>query len=404
MSRGNWNILWVSTFVYLFIAPFFFQPDLKVIYYLSQFFSHGVIDIYKFLGENPEKSFLGPFVYLPLSYFTFGVLFIPVKLLAGSNFVDWLGMGNDAVSIPQIFRYIFLMKFPLIVVHLATGWLLTKVLTEARLKTVILFVWFFNPISLYVVGMMGQLDGIPTLLTVLAFLLAGRNPYLSALLLGFGASFKSYPLLMLPFLSVVATNTWRKSVGVFFVGIIPFVLTIFPFLATPEFYRDALASGLALRIFEARIQIGFNEQILVLPAIFVLLFLHAVVFARGQTSRLLGYFLALPFLIIAGTHFHPQWTLWALPFFSLAIVYYRLWLPLVFFLVGWFGTVFLFDDKFLTLGLLSPLDPGILFLPTIRSLLFQSTDPPLMQSVFHTILAATIVWVVWEVFRRNKNE
>src|SRR4030042_3174747 len=92
---------------YLILTPFFFHPDIKTIFYLASHFSQGVINIYRFIGANPESAMLGPFVYPPLSYFIFGSIFIPIKLLAGAGFMNWLGSGNTAVGVDHIFRYLF---------------------------------------------------------------------------------------------------------------------------------------------------------------------------------------------------------------------------------------------------------------------------------------------------------
>ena len=181
--------LLVAAFFYFFIAPFFFHPDIKIIYYLSQFFSHGVFNIYQYIAANPDKALLGPFVYPPLSYFVIGLIHPVVNFLAGPGFTPWLGMGNDAVDVAGIFRYLFLIKTPLILALLATGWALSKVSTRRNL----LWIWFFNPVTIYVVGFMGQIDILPVMLTVFALLLAKPKPFLAAVLLGLGGALKTYP-------------------------------------------------------------------------------------------------------------------------------------------------------------------------------------------------------------------
>lgn len=395
------SIFAAAAFFYLFLAPFFFHPDLKIIFYLSQFLSQGVFDIYGFIAENQDKALLGPFVYPPLTYFLFGILFIPVKLLAGSGFASWLAMGNDAVSVPHIFRYLFAMKLPLISVHLITGYFLTKLVEDKKDKLLVLTLWFFNPISIYVVGLMGQFDGIPTLLLLLALIWAGKNAVTSSLFLGLGAALKSFPLLFLPFLAILG-KSWRRRLAIGLPGIIVFSLFILPFARTPAFYQNALASGLSQRIFQPNIGLGFGEQLLLVPAALILLFLLALTRDRA-VRKLFNFFLAVPLIILIGSHFHPQWAVWSLPFLVVAVVRQRTWFAATLFFIGWIGTILFFDDKFLTWGLFSPMDPGVLFLPTIASLAKRFTDPLLIQSLFHTLMSAAAVFIIWKSFLAKRN-
>lgn len=393
------NILLVSTFLYVFLAPFFFHPDIKTIFYLSQFLKDGVFNIYQFIVQNPANSSLGPFVYPPLAYLLFGTLFLPVKILGGVGFTEWLSMGNDAVAVAHIFQYLFAIKLPLIGVHVATGVLLVRLLKNQKEQILALTLWFLNPISIYVVSLMGQFDGVPALLTVLSLLLASRRPTSSALLLGVAAALKSYPLFLLPFLVLYVERSWLKRLRLFALGLIPYVLSFVPFLRTPELYKDALVSNLSQRIFELSLPLGFGEQLLVIPGILVFLFLLA---AGESKRRIFPYFLAVPLILVVGSHFHPQWSMWALPFLVIAVARYRLFFAASLFFIGWIGTIALFADKFLTWGILSPIEPALLFLPPPGALL----DPGfarLLQSLMHTLLAGAAAFIVWRVFREKSD-
>jgi len=78
------------------------------------------------------------------------------------------------------------------------------------------------------------------------------------------------------------------------------------------------------------------------------------------------------------------------------------WIALTLLFLGWLGTVLLFDDKFLSWGILSPIDPGILFLPTLSELLHRFFEPLLVQSIFHTIMLASGVYLVSKSFKENE--
>ena len=367
--------LLVAAVFYFFIAPFFFHPDIKIIYSLAGFLSQGVFNIYSYTAAHPIPA--GSFVYPPLAYFVLGLLYPVINFLAGPGFASWLAMGNDAVDVAGIFRYLFLIKTPLILALLATGWTLSKISSRKEIP----WIWFFNPLTIYAVGFMGQIDILPVMLTVLALVIAKPKPFLAALLLGLAAAFKTYPLLFLPFLALLSTTSLKRSALIFAAGIAPYLLFVAPFLATPAFYSDPLTSGLTQRVLQLALPLGYAENLYLVPVIMTMLFLVAGVLHRGQIHRLPSYFLAASLLPVVLSHFHPQWLLWSLPFIILRFE----WLSLAVFFTSAMGTILLFPDKFLTWGLISPLNPQILFLPPFVN--------PLLQSLFHSVLVGVSLWI-----------
>ena len=400
------QIIGLAAFIYLFLAPFTYHPDIKTIFYQSQFLSQGVFNIYSFFAQNPGSAFLGPFVYPPLAYFIYGILFIPVKIIAGFGFSQWLGMGNDAVGVTHIFQYLFAIKLPAIIFHFLTAFILMKFLSDEKEQNKILLLWFFNPISIYVIAFMGQIDGLAVFLTVLAFYLAKRRSVLATVSLGLAAAIKTYPLLLLPFLAVYIGKTWRKRLVHIGFGLVAYTVFILPFVTTPSFYTSTLASGLSQRIFELKLYLGFGENILIVPAILIAILLF-VASGRIENRRIFSnYFLVITFLTVVLTHFHPQWGLWFLPFLITSFMNIKkdisIWSALILLFLGWFGTILLFDDKFLSWGILSPIDPGILFLPTFAELIKRVFDPLLIQSLFHTILISSGGYLIWRSFKDKK--
>ena len=132
-------------------------------------------------------------------------------------------MGNDAVDVAGIFRYLFLIKTPLILALLATGWSPLQGVYPAQPT----LIWFFNPVTIYVVGFMGQIDILPVMLTVFALLLAKPKPFLAAVLLGLEEP--SRHTLLLPFLALLSTTNFKRSALIFLAGLVPYLLIIAPF-------------------------------------------------------------------------------------------------------------------------------------------------------------------------------
>ncbi|KKQ50945.1 MAG: hypothetical protein US72_C0026G0005 [Microgenomates group bacterium GW2011_GWC1_38_12] len=327
-------------------------------------------------------------------------------MIAGSGFVDWLGMGNDAVGVTHIFQYLFVLKLPVIIAHFITAFVMMKFIDGEKKQKIALSLWFFNPISLYTVGFMGQIDSFAVLLTVLALLLAKKKSIYATVLLGLGAAFKTYPLLVLPFLAIYSGKTWSKKLLSFALGFGTYLLFILPFITTPAFYSSTFVSGLSQRLFELKLYLGFGENILIVPALLIILFLFAVSKRIENINQLSNFFLAVFFVTVTSVHFHPQWALWFLPFLIISFIYNAkdssVWIALTLLFLGWLGNILLFDDKFLSWGILSPIDPGILFLPTLSELLHRFFDPLLLQSIFHTIMLASGVYLVSKSFKENE--
>jgi len=405
-SSSVGQIFLAAFFLRVFLAPLFFHPDTKTNYYNSHFLSLGVVNIYEFLAKNPDKAFLGEFSYPPLTYFFYGLLYYPLKVVLGPDFLNWLAMGNDAVAVPNIFRYLFFMKVPLFFFEFFVGFLITKILKdEKEIKRALLF-WFFNPANIYAITFMGQFDIIPTFLSVLALYLVvnKRKAILGAIALGLGGALKTYPLLLLPFLSVISTKGIWKQFKVFILGLFPYLLFVLPFLKSVSFRQSSFVSGLSQRLFILNLSIGFEEQILLVIFSLVLLFLIAD-WKKEVGESLSGYFLAVPLIVLAGSHFHPQWLIWITPFLALSVgKCKKLLLPSAILLTGWLGTVVLFNDKFLTWGLFSPFDPGIFFLPPLRDLIADFFSPVLLQSLFHALFAACAIWISILVITGKLNE
>jgi hypothetical protein len=403
------KIFIMALFFYVFISPFFYHPDIKTIFYQSQFLSKGVINIYSFFVENPDKGFLGSFVYPPLAYFLFGILFVPVKLIAGSGFTNWLAMGNDAVWVDSIFRYIFAMKLPSLLALFCTGHLLAKLTdSEIKRKKLLLF-WFFNPVSIYAVGFMGQIDAIAVLFTTLSLYFAFRKPYFSSFLLGIGALTKSYPLILLPYFSLLASKNWKQQAKLFIVGFLTYLIGVSFFLKTPSFYENTFVSGLSQRIFQMGIGIGFEESILIIPFVLLISLFLLKKKDSGLLIKLNNYYFFILTLIVVASHFHPQWVVWSIPYLAYGLfedtgkMKEGMILPIILYFMGFLGTVILFNDKFLTWGLISPIDNAVLFLPTLQQLLIKYVDTSLIQNLFHTLMAASGLFIGVKLINEKNN-
>jgi hypothetical protein len=221
--------------------------------------------------------------------------------------------------------------------------------------------------------------------------------------LGLSGALKSYSLFFLPFYGIIIGKNWRQKTALIFVGLLPYVLTIAPFLKFESFRNSVLFSGLSQRMFMLSWPLGFGEQIQAVLLVIGILLLKALT-TRTEKEDLLIYFGAIALLFLAGSHFHPQWLIWSLPFLAVLIAKNLRLLPAFALLIaGWIGVILMYNDLFLTFGLISPLDPLVFSLPVLRDLVKGIMDPDQIQSMFHTLFAASSLWLIFSLFKKDEN-
>ena len=119
---------------------------------------------------------------------------------------------------------------------------------------------------------------------------------------------------------------------------------------TPAFYESTLVSGLSKRVFQLGFDLGLGVKIPLIPIALIVVFLLATFKHGGLGDKLYAYFFSACMIIVVGTHFHPQWALWALPFIFLFTLTVndrkkKLWVALSVYILGWLGTFVLIDDN-----------------------------------------------------------
>lgn len=105
------------------------------------------------------------------------------------------------------------MKAPVILADLATGLALFYLVRDkwgAEQAEKVLFLWFLNPLVIFVSSVHGQFDSLPALMTVLATLFFYRQQYLlCGTAIGLGVMLKIYPLFLVPFYLAVLLLRWK---------------------------------------------------------------------------------------------------------------------------------------------------------------------------------------------------
>lgn len=401
------RILLIATFLYLFIAPLTYHPDNKAVLFWASQANGTVWDIWKYGETNlkPDQQYNYP----PLHFYLDKLQFAIAKPLGGPGFVEWLNspQQGDLFQV-NIARFMMATKLPLIIFGLAVGYLIYLLakqfgMTEFRAK-VAAAIWFFNPITLYSIPMMGQNDVMAIFFFLIGWLLLRKKPIIAAIVFGLAASVKTYPLIWLAFLLPATANmTWKQKVRVFLLSVVVYGLTMVPFLHDPIFRTVGMNSEINNRFLIAQIGIGFSQAIYIVPV------LLAVAFFSPSVSPALMV-LAANLVLLGFSHFHPQWYTWTVPFFALWIVSQEkakvilkwIFLSIVTF-VSWLGVVALFADKWLFAGVLGVANPALGNLPILRDFLTnRGVDVVMLDNLAHTALAAVAIVVLISLFTRDE--
>ncbi len=383
----------------LLFSALFFHPDIKSQNFHAQYLSRGIINIYDFIDKNKSSlPYTDTFNYPPLTYYFLGSWNFIAGRILGPDLSHWLNdWGPGGYSNPGMFEFMLLLKFPYLLFDLAIGLLLMQVSRR------FLALWLFNPLSLYAIYMIGQFDIIPAALTVAALLLTRQNKLTTAvILLGLGAALKTYPLLLVPFVLIRASG-YKQVIVAVLAFLAAFILPFLPVINSSAFRYSMSHSNLMQGIFYANIGVSATQNIPLYVLIWGLVFWLS--WKRRKNTDLLPEFFTLTFTVTLISHFHAQWLVWSLPFLILVLAKnIRLWPVVAAVTAGFFGTVWLIPDQFVFLGLFSPVNPQALIFPSIYELVKPMVSPEFIQSMFHTLLAASGAWLIFTVWKSYETE
>lgn len=362
--------------------PFFYHPDLKSQHFHFQFFSKGILNIYQHISENKaELPYKDTFNYLPLTYYTFGFSQTITKPFLGDGFYSWLNdWGENRNNHINIIYYMFLLKIPYLILDIGLGILLFKIFKKPK----ILYLWLFNPISIYLIYILGNFDILPVFLTVLSFFFLKKHKLIfSYLSIGIAIALKIYPVIFLPFIFLYQPRKIIGHLKFFIFSLIPTLITVLPFVNQPVFINSFLGSGLTQKILEYKI-----INIPIFPFFYLLILIN---YYFSKSKHKFEIAITQLFLIFIGlVKFHPQWILWFFPFvlFTFIISKTRDKLLLILFFILTFIYILLFDDNFLFWGHLIPVYPLFADLTSPFQLIRQKLliNPIIIQQQIHKLL------------------
>lgn len=411
LTKGLVIALICAVILRLIISAITYHPDLSGQLLSSYFFGYkNIFNIYDYLVSLPATHPLvrnfgvsDIFIYPPLTYFTLGSFLKIFSFIVPEKFFLDLMNGISIYKLPSLSFNLILFKLPYLLVDIGVAFALAGLFDEPRKKRWAFLLWLFNPVTLYANFMMGVFDVIPVLFTVLALTFAKkRNLYLAAVMISIGAAYKQYPIFLLPFLIFAGKTFWEK-VKILACGLLPYFLTIAPYLSSSAF-KYMVFGAKSEKEFFMQWMVSGAEGIYPYILGLSLIYLHSY---RNKKiwSDLWKYFLAFFLILFSVTHYHPQWFLWVTPFLVIELVvnnWRNLWLIVT--LVCCYIFIVLTFDYSLSVGLFAVANQNLNNFPGFDRLLAAKTDLNFLKSSVRSLFAGVSLYLIWDLFNYGAKE
>ncbi len=399
---------------YLFISVLTYHPDNKQVLFWASIDGIKLVDVWKVGAEKYPQ--ISQFNYPPAHYVVDKLLYFVAKPIAGADYEKWLIAPNDHDRFtPQLARYAFATKFGLILLGIFSGYLvylISKKLTNEKQAIIATTIWLLNPITIYSLPMMGQNDIIAICFFLLGWLALEKRKLLATFLFGIGTAVKMIPIIWLPFLLVsTSKKNWIQKFYIFLGSAVLYVITLLPFLGNENFQKSILTGNHNQRFLYAQLSFGFSEAVYIIPILLMILLAALFTHTENKTKQL--SFTAFTLMIVnmtmlSFTHFHPQWWVWVILFWSMWIATIdakKIGAVIVVSIISficWSVIVLLFNDKALSWALLMPLNSHLVNLPTIRSFLdARGANIEQLVNLAYTWLAGTSVVAIALAFKND---
>ncbi len=199
--------------------------------------------------------------------------------------------------------------------------ILFVLLTWLRKKTKLVYIYYWlSPILIYINYIHGQLDVIPICLLFVSLYFCFKNkPIHAAVFLALAVGCKTSVVLTVPFIFFYLYKNAHVSTRKWFVAILAFIgVTVaytLPFVNDAAYFKMVYQNQQQLKIFSSFLQISEHNFLLIVPVIYIMLWLHFCSFWQMSRSLLLMY---LGFVFGIFTVFvaaNQGWYYWSIPFF-----------------------------------------------------------------------------------------
>lgn len=261
--------------------------------------------------QNPWS--LSPPSFFPYGSVLFAILFVP-RWLAHALF-GGIALGTGPLGLA-------LVKGPLLALDLLLLLLLARL--APRREREVTWLYWLNPVLVYVTYVHGQLDVAAMMFLVLGlYLLAADRILPSALAMAAAALCKFQVVLVIPFVLVFLWNRHfvrraARSIGAWIaVAVAGMAIGFAPVVLGGRLLYVTAGSPEAFRLFAARLDLG-GGSVLYVGVLLVVVLLGRLCIATRITEEgmVLGSGMLLG-ILVAVTHAAPGWYFWIFPFLAL---------------------------------------------------------------------------------------
>jgi len=306
-----WGLV-LAALVRLVLIPWFSDPLNFYGFELTGSFVAAGLNPWAQIAADPALANLNPWGYPP-------AFLLPTLVASSASFGDGYAFG-------------IWIRLPLVACDLLAGVFLFRIgLAKGlslRASRTLCLGYLFNPFVLFVSMVWGTNDPYAVLCVAGALYFLVREPkrvYLAAILLGLGASFKVYPVVIIP-LAAAALPTWSQRLRLVGAAAVPAALPSLPlllfsphaFLATLGAFTTGVGEGgvdfhLSLWWVIQRAWGGIDAWMVgaSFAAYGIALIVLAWGVARGRISLVLASTLAVIALFLVAPRFNQNYYLWA---------------------------------------------------------------------------------------------
>ncbi|KKQ52139.1 hypothetical protein A2865_03340 [Candidatus Woesebacteria bacterium RIFCSPHIGHO2_01_FULL_39_17] len=408
---NKWWFWWlvVGIVLRLILIPITFHPDLWGHSSVAYFFAYeGRLNIYDHLASlsttHPLVRSMGVgdiFIYPPLTYFTLGIFRFLVRPFADPNFMPMIWSEvPKALSFPTLHWHLFLFKFPYLFIDIAIAFIFAKFFGQEKRKLAFAL-WIINPLTLYATFMLGQIDILPTFFVILSLYFLKQKKYRASLIsLGIGGAYKSFPLLFILPAAFILGRTFKEKIKYILWGLIPYFLTVAPYLASSTFRQMVLFSPKSTKMLFMGWNVSGAEVIFPFIILLSFLYLHSY-YAQNKLS-VFSYEFLIMLLTLSITHYHPQWFLWLTPFLLIYLIKsnFKYSLLIISMFLTWL-IITLFFEASLSYGLFSPIFPSLSQATSLSDVVNNYTNVFQIKSVVRSFFAGGSIYLSYLFFRNN---
>ena len=296
MKNSFWVILILGIILRIFLGAFSFHPDVTAFQLGGQIMASGnILNFYDYLSQFPPQSDIirkytaELFIYPPAIYWFHGIFnFLFARILGLTVLNDFVIVTQSIFGNPLFNWHLLLLKIPYIIFDIPIAFLLGRFFISPRARFAAFTLWMFNPVNLYTTYLMGQFDVIPTFFVVASLVLArGRKLFWAALVLGGGIAFKLYPLYLLIPLAILGKKP-VKQLKLAALGVIPYLISILPYLTSRGFRSSALVAGQTLKSLYAQIPVSGGESIFLFPLFLASFYLILFILSENAPQSTAG--------------------------------------------------------------------------------------------------------------------